>query len=56
MRKWEYNWIRHSDIDTFGERVDAAGVDGWELVSVTHAAISAEEGSVYTAFFKRPNE
>jgi hypothetical protein len=56
MQKWEYTWMKSADIKGFGRDLDAKGLQGWELVSVTSVFINSRDvvEIVYTAFMKRP--
>ncbi|MGA2589199.1 MAG: hypothetical protein ABSH32_04735 [Bryobacteraceae bacterium] len=55
---WDYTICRSDeDLDGIQKNLDELGVDGWELVSVTHQSLVDEheqEFDQYTMFFKRP--
>ncbi|MFP4522095.1 MAG: hypothetical protein ACLFQK_08125 [Fibrobacterota bacterium] len=53
MNRWEYRFIveeKESEIDSFVERMNAFGYDGWELVNV----IPETSRNYLSAVFKRP--
>lgn len=55
--KWEYLVVdvsrKHGDYAN--EKLDGAGVDGWELVSVVEA-IDTDHDHIHRAYMKRPLE
>jgi len=58
--KWNYTIYRSDeDLDAIQKSLDEMGLDGWELVSVTHQSLVDENEQAfdqYTLFFKRPAE
>jgi len=60
LMKWSYTIYRSDeDLDGIQRGLDEMGLDGWELVSVTHQSLVDENEQAfdqYTLFFKRPAE
>ena len=58
--KWNYTiYQSDEDLDAIQRSLDEMGLDGWELVSVTHQSLVDENEQAfdqYTLFFKRPAE
>jgi hypothetical protein len=48
LTKWEHHCDRAGGFDEFSTQMQAAGAEGWELVSF------ANSGSFYASCFKRP--
>ena len=51
MQKWEYTWDSQPHGLDYDERMNAFGVDGWELVSVVQAPTDK-----VLFFYKRPKQ